>query len=185
MKRLFLLAGLMLLPISAYAHPGHGGLLAGVLHPLSGVDHLAAMFAVGLLAARLAGRGRWVLPAGFVLAALIGALLGFGGLSLPALEPLIVASVVVLGVLLTLRAEAVQLSWLLALVLPWGLLHGNAHALEASGSPHLFVAGFLFSTALLHAAGLLVGARAQPMLLRAGGGLIAGLGGWLLWGALA
>lgn len=184
MKRL-LLAALLLLPVSAYAHPGHGGFVAGVLHPLSGLDHLAAMIAVGLLAARLAGSGRWVLPAGFVLAALLGALLGFGGLALPALEPLIAISVVVLGGLLALRGEAVRLPWLLALVMPWGLLHGNAHALEASGSPHLLVAGFLLSTALLHAVGWLAGTRAQPVLLRAGGGVIAGLGGWLLWGALA
>uniref|UniRef100_UPI0005B8FE5F HupE/UreJ family protein n=1 Tax=Pseudomonas aeruginosa TaxID=287 RepID=UPI0005B8FE5F len=50
MKLPKLLAALALLaaPALAFAHPGHGehGLVAGLAHPLTGLDHLLAMFAV-------------------------------------------------------------------------------------------------------------------------------------------
>jgi urease accessory protein len=52
-----------LLPAVALAHPGHGetsGFAAGALHPLGGLDHLIALVAVGVLAARL--NGRWLAP---------------------------------------------------------------------------------------------------------------------------
>ncbi|EPM83890.1 urease accessory protein, partial [Pseudomonas syringae pv. actinidiae ICMP 18886] len=41
---------LLLVPTLALAHPGHGdnGLIAGISHPLGGLDHLLAMLAVGL-----------------------------------------------------------------------------------------------------------------------------------------
>src|SRR5262249_61551230 len=55
-------------PTVASAHPGHdgAGLIHGFLHPLGGVDHIIAMVAVGLLAARLGGRALWLVPASFV-----------------------------------------------------------------------------------------------------------------------
>ncbi len=61
-----LLATLILLPLPALAHTGHdaGGFASGLLHPLTGSDHLLAMFAVGLWAASLGGRSgpcRWPL----------------------------------------------------------------------------------------------------------------------------
>ena len=48
-----------LLPALALAHPGHGAedsFLAGILHPASGIDHVAAFVVVGMLATRLDGR---------------------------------------------------------------------------------------------------------------------------------
>ncbi|MFN6977257.1 MAG: HupE/UreJ family protein, partial [Gemmobacter sp.] len=43
--------GALLLSTPALAHTGHGGtsgLLAGLLHPVLGLDHLLAMVAVGI-----------------------------------------------------------------------------------------------------------------------------------------
>ena len=87
---------------AALAHPGHesASFLSGFNHPLGGLDHLLAMLAVGLYAAQQAGRARWSLPAGFVLAMLLGAALGASGIRLPAVEAGIAASVLVLGLLL-------------------------------------------------------------------------------------
>src|ERR1700730_2978472 len=61
---------LALAPTVAFAHPGHDGasLVHGFLHPLGGVDHIIAMVAVGLLAARLGGRALWLGSAGLALA---------------------------------------------------------------------------------------------------------------------
>ena len=51
MKRILPLL-LILTPSVALAHPGHGiGFLAGLEHPLTGMDHLLAMLAIGLWAA--------------------------------------------------------------------------------------------------------------------------------------
>ncbi|HQT01102.1 MAG TPA: HupE/UreJ family protein [Thiobacillus sp.] len=185
----------MATPLAAVAHPGHGGVFAGFAHPFTGLDHFAAMFAVGLLAAQMAGRARWALPGGFVLAALAGALLGFGRVVLPGLESVIAASVAVLGMALIWRRGSVRpvgrdsptcvTALLTVLVAAFGLFHGNAHALEASGSPVGFVAGFLTGTTLLHGLGLVVGARVQDLIVRAAGVALAALGGWLMLGTLA
>ncbi|OPK06707.1 protein hupE, partial [Pseudomonas veronii] len=99
LKKLFAAAALLLAPALAFAHPGHGdnGLVAGISHPLGGLDHLLAMLAVGLWAAQQKGAARWALPCTFVATLLLGGLLGFEGLALPALESGIAASVLALG----------------------------------------------------------------------------------------
>ena len=54
LNKLSAAATLLLAPALAFAHPGHGdnGLVAGISHPLGGLDHLLAMLAVGLCAAQ-------------------------------------------------------------------------------------------------------------------------------------
>ena len=80
-KALYSLA-LFLTPAVAFAHPGHGdhGLIAGIAHPISGLDHLLAMLAVGLWAAQQQGAARLALPCTFVGSMLVGGLLGFEGM---------------------------------------------------------------------------------------------------------
>ena len=180
------LFGLALLPVAAHAHPGHGGLVAGLAHPFSGLDHTATLFAVGLLAAyQPDSRARAVLPAGFILAAAAGAALGFAGWALPGCECMIAASVLALGLALAVRDIPVGLSLLFAMVLPWGLFHGNAHALESSGQAAWFTAGFLLGMLLLTAAGFALGRGLKQGAVRALGAGIAALGGWLMLGTLA
>ena len=58
-----------LVPAAASAHVGVGdtnGFVHGVSHPLSGLDHILAMVAVGLFATRLGGRALWLVPLTFV-----------------------------------------------------------------------------------------------------------------------
>src|SRR5712691_9534094 len=92
-------AFLALAPTVAFAHPGHEGasLVHGFLHPLGGVDHIVAMVAVGLLAARLGGRALWLVPASFVATMAVAGLAGMAGAGLPYVETGIALSVVVLG----------------------------------------------------------------------------------------
>ena len=79
-----LLASALVASSSAMAHPGHAeGALAGLMHPLTGADHLLAMVAVGLWAAQLGGRAQWLLPASFVGFLAAGGALGAAGVSLP------------------------------------------------------------------------------------------------------
>lgn len=155
--RVFLCAALSVLPVFAFAHPGHAesGLITGMAHPVTGIDHLLAMFAVGLWAAQQKkGIARWMLPVTFAGCMVPGALLGFGGFTVMYLETGIAASVLALGILVAVAARPPMI---LAIVISglFGLAHGTAHGLELPGmsSPWEYVAGFVAATSALHAAG--------------------------------
>ena len=161
MTKRFTLSALALAAFTtaAVAHPGHGtGLAAGILHPLTGLDHIAAMVAVGLLAARLGGRGLWAVPASFVVMMTAGGVAGMMGVSLPVTETMIALSVVVLGVLAVGRAK-LPLALAMALAGSFAVFHGLAHGAElpAGASSLGFAAGFVVSTIALHGVGLGVG----------------------------
>ena len=131
LNKLFAAAALLLTPALAFAHPGHGdnGLVAGISHPLGGIDHLLAMLAVGLWAAQQKGAARWALPCTFVGTMLIGGVLGFEGLALPALESGIAASVLALGLAVALAVRPPLFMAVGATAL-FALFHGVAHGLE-------------------------------------------------------
>jgi len=169
----------------AFAHPFHGvaaGASAGFLHPFSGFDHLLAMVAVGLWAARRGGRALWLAPLSFVGAMLAGGLAGFTGLSLPAIEHLVAGSVLALGLLVALPRTP-TLGAGCAMIAAFGAFHGLAHAAELpAGAPAaMYAAGFALATALLHAAGVLGGRALSAAALRATGISLALAGGLLLF----
>jgi urease accessory protein len=79
----------MVLPTAAEAHvmAGEGGgFLHGFEHPLSGLDHMLAMFCVGLWGAQMGGRSVWSLPIAFPLIMVVGGMMGIAGVPLPAVE---------------------------------------------------------------------------------------------------
>jgi urease accessory protein len=179
-------AVLLAAALPAAAHPGHGpitGFAAGIQHPLSGIDHLLAMIAVGLWAGLCGGRREWLWPATFVSSMVAGGIIGmFAVITIP-IEPVILASVMVLGLAtaLSLRAPLVLGGMLIA---AFGLAHGYAHGTEIPHTAHKldFAAGFTMMTAMLHAMGVLAAARLRQLRLDfvarfAGGGIvIAGIG---------
>jgi urease accessory protein len=169
-------AALAALAAPAHAHVGIGAttsLGAGFAHPLSGLDHIAAMVAVGLWAALKGGRAVWVWPAAFVGVMLVGGALGIAGVAVPLVEPGILASVVALGLLVALAAD-LPVAAGAAIIGVFALFHGHAHGAEipetAGGLEYL--AGFALATALLHAAGigagLLLGSRFRGVVRLAG-----------------
>lgn len=145
-------------PAFAHLDPSeHGSFAAGFSHPLFGTDHVLAMIAVGLWAALLGGRAVWALPTAFVGAMVAGFALSLAGMPLPYVEPFILASVVVLGTVVAL-ALRLPLGLSAALVAAFGICHGHAHGGEIGSAGELgYAAGFVLATALLHAAGLLIG----------------------------
>jgi urease accessory protein len=146
---------LIIAAVPALAHEGHGGGLAGgLLHPLSGADHLLAMISIGLFAAMRGGRALWAWPLAFVGAGAAGFVACRNGLVVPLAELMALASVLALG-LLVAAAVRVNFSVGLALVAVFGVCHGQAHASEAgSQAIAAFAAGFLVTSAALHVAGL-------------------------------
>ena len=166
---------------AAIAHPGHdgaGGLASGLMHPLTGWDHLLAIIAVGLLAAQL--RSTRLIPAAFLSAMALGAVLGRWTGPVSGLEQAVAASVFVLGILVALRVRmpaGAGAAWAGA----FALLHGAAHGAEmpASAGGLAYGLGFLASTALLLAAGVAAGrlsARLPSRASRAPGWIVAAAG---------
>jgi urease accessory protein len=177
---------------SALAHTGvemhqHQSFMAGFLHPFTGLDHMAVMLAVGLWSALVAKQfGHEMLwgPLGFSNMLLAGAALGLQGLQIPAVEPLIAASVVATGLLvltkLPLRGVAAAL-----LVGLFAVFHGVAHGYELADNANAFetLAGMVSATLLLHGMGLALGwslRGANVWLPRVLGGAVAAFGSALL-----
>lgn len=156
-----LLFGTLFLTTPALAHPGHAGesFGHGLLHPFGGLDHLLAMVAVGLLAARIAGRKKWFLPASFVGFMLVGGLVGLAGVEvgMSVVEWGIVVSVLVFGAMIV-GLPRVPLVASTLVIGAFALFHGYAHVAEmGSASAVAFLGGMTAGTALLHALGLAAG----------------------------
>jgi urease accessory protein len=173
--------------LPALAHTGadgaaHHGLLDGLLHPLTGLDHLAAMLAVGAWSA-LVLRPTWLGPLAFVLMLVCGALLGAAGVAVPAVEPMIAASVLVMGLLICAR-QSLPVAAAVALVGTFAVFHGVAHGAELAGGDTAWsLVGMLASTAALHLVGMALGHFGQARslwLARSLGCAVAGLGVYML-----
>lgn len=179
-KRLLPAAILALVPTAAWAHPGHdasAGLVAGLIHPLTGLDHLVAMALVGVWAALFAPKTRTALlvPGAFVSAMIAGFAISAYLPGLPA-EGLILASLAVLGLAAAAGLRA-PLPLAVAAAGLFGFGHGLAHGFETpeGAFPALFAAGFLASTAVLHGFGMLM-ARVLPERLTRAVSAVAAVG---------
>ena len=148
------IAAILLAATPALAHPGQGGGIgAGFAHPMTGLDHVLAMLAVGLWAALSGKRAMLAWPAAFVVAMAAGFGLTQAGLVVPQVEPIILASVIGLGAAIALKLHAPI--WLgAAAIAAFGIAHGAAHGMELHGAPLTFAGGFLMASLLLHAAGI-------------------------------
>jgi urease accessory protein len=159
--RLIVTVAILLAPGIAFAHPGYsagGGLLVGFLHPFSGIDHLLAMTAVGLLAAHLGGRALWAVPLTFVAVMTLGGVCRFAGVSLPFVETAIALSVLVFGAAIFMRMTLPVFS-AMALVGMFALFHGHAHGTEmpANSVWLAYGVGFMIATVVLHGFGIALG----------------------------
>ena len=159
------------------------GFITGLAHPFMGLDHLLAMIAVGIWAAQTGGSAVWRLPSSFIVMMAIAALISASGFSLPALEPLIAGSVVLLG-LMVVFAIRLPINLSMLLVGLFAVFHGYAHGLEIpqASSAILYGSGFVLATALLHLIGIGLGkvAYRKHLLSRLIGSMIALAGLYLV-----
>ncbi len=179
-------------PAAAHLDPvAHGSFAAGFTHPLFGLDHVLAMVVVGVWAALQGGRAVWAVPAAFVGSMVIGFAAALFGVPLPLVEPAILASIVVVGLL-----AAIALSvpvWVAgALVATFAIFHGHAHGGEmGAAGAFAYGVGFAAATALLHgigagvtlAAARALGASNGRLAARAFGGATAAAGLVIAFGA--
>ena len=182
LRRLAICLAALLAATPALAHPGDPGhgIAHGFAHPFGGLDHLLAMVAVGAWAAQLGGRARWLVPAGFVGAMMLGAVAGLVGIALPLVEAGIAASVLLLGLMVALVVR-MPTGVSATLVAIFAVFHGHAHGSElpVGESALAYALGFVAATVALHGAGLTAGLRSGRLgrgLVRAGGAGAAAAG---------
>ena len=179
---IFVLSVLAAAPAGAHLLKAvEGGWSEGFAHPFSGIDHLAAMVAVGVWATQLERPALLLLPLVFPLLMALGAGLNLAGAPLPGVEDGVAVSVAVLGVLLAVAAR--PRLWVgAAVVAVFGLFHGYAHGAEMpeTAEPLLYGLGLLFATAILLSIGIGLGLTTRSptgqKLLPVGAAAMAGIG---------
>ena len=145
---------LLLIMLASTGAQAHTGVEAGWLHPLSGVDHLLAMIAIGAWSCQMGGRAVWIVPSAFVSFMMLGGLLGFEQVDLPGVEIGIVLSVILLGLAIALeKTFAVAIAAIGVGI--FGIFHGYAHGYEmpVMDNKLAYSAGCLGTTAALHVVG--------------------------------
>lgn len=185
------LTGLLWAP-AAHAHVLQGeavSFLVGLGHPVSGLDHILAMIAVGLWGAQLGPPALWLLPVTFPMVMALGGMLALLGVPLPGVEVGIAVSAVLLG-LAVMSALRPPLAATAVLVAIFAVFHGHAHGVELPAGQNglLYSMGFVVATGLLHGVGIAVSLVHRwpwgQTLLRTAGGGIALAGAIFLWRAV-
>jgi urease accessory protein len=184
---------LLLWPASALGHTRGGealGFTSGLLHPVSGLDHVLAMIAVGLWGAQLGAPAMWLLPVTFPMVMAFGGMLGLMGMKLPGIEVGIALSAIALG--LAVCSEARPKLWIAALIVGFfAIFHGHAHGTELPPGANgiLYSIGFVLATGTLHAVGISLGLihrwPAGQTALRVAGAIVALAGVVFLWRAIS
>jgi len=173
----------------ALAHTGADtsgpGLVRGLLHPLSGLDHVLAMLAVGMWGAQLGWPAIWVLPIAFPMVMALGAVWGILGLPLPAVEIGVASSVIVLGGFIA-SGKRPPLALAACVVAAFAVFHGYAHGVENKQGVDFasYCLGFVVATGTIHLTGIGIGFVTHlprgKTLLRVGGALISLTGCFLV-----
>jgi urease accessory protein len=163
------------------------GLLSGLGHPVIGLDHLAAIIAIGCIAATQP-RGA-MLAVGFVIAMIVGTIVHLGEATIPYGEILVTLSVFVLG-LVMLRLRPIPPLVALGLFVPVGFFHGYALGESIVGAEPAPLYAYLAGLAIIQSAialtamtltrRLIQRRSLEPVSLRLLGAGIAGVGFALL-----
>jgi len=167
-----------------------GGFLSGLSHPVSGLDHVLAMIAVGLWGAQLGRPALWLLPVAFPMMMAFGGMLGLVGMPLPGVEVGIAVSGVVLGALI-LGEIKMPIIGAVVVVAFFAVFHGHAHGTELQPGQNamLYSLGFVIMTGVLHGVGIGIGLihrwDSGRVALRGAGAVVMAGGLYFLWGALA
>jgi len=176
--------------LEAHVQSGQAaGFFTGLKHPISGLDHVLAMIAVGLWGAQLGSPAVWMLPVAFPMMMAFGGFMGLVGLPLPGVEIGIALSAVLLGTVVA-RESRPSLAVAVLLVAFFAIFHGHAHGTELpKGQSGLtYSIGFVMATGCLHGVGIAIGLihkwPAGKTALRAAGAIVALAGVAFLWRAV-
>jgi urease accessory protein len=182
---LLILASALISPVTVLAHNPTGvagGFASGFMHPLTGIDHILAMVAVGIWGAQLGAPAIWALPVAFPLVMSVGGAMGVRGVPLVGVDIGIAASALLLGLMIFSEARP-PLAAAALLVGFFAIFHGYAHGAELphAANPLAYGVGFVIATGMLHVSGIGLGlvhrwpTGARALRLVGGGISLAGL----------
>ncbi|HYV72460.1 MAG TPA: HupE/UreJ family protein [Pseudolabrys sp.] len=129
------------------------GMLSGLGHPIIGLDHFAAVVAVGCIAAMHSAGAALVIA--FIVSMMAGVALHLNGATVPAAEILVALSVIALGVLMLGRRQMSAISALVLFALV-GLVHGYALGESIYGAEQTPLYAYLLGLAVIQSAIALV-----------------------------
>ena len=153
---------LFLTSSSVFAHATDagltGGMEAGFLHPLFGLDHLCAMICVGMLSSKMGGKFILTIPLFFIVSMMIGFVMGENGMIVPMFETWIALSVLLFATIL-LFVKNINWLWVAFPLFLFGISHGFAHGVEIGTTlnPREFQKGFFLASVLIHMVGITFG----------------------------
>jgi urease accessory protein len=150
---------LVLFSDCAYAHSGVQGMgdfYAGLLHPLTALEHVLPFFALGLLTGQQGTKSQGA-PALFAVALMLGAAACLWLPGAPAIDLVNVVSVLILGALIA-AAFSLPTPAYLGLALLFGLSHGyaNGAAIVPPMKGYLFILGVGLAGLVVTGYGLVV-----------------------------
>ncbi|HEY0981472.1 HupE/UreJ family protein [Schlesneria sp. T3-172] len=171
--RIFALALLLAMyatPVQAHPHHSHTnfqsfsqtvpdhGFWSGAVHPFTGIDHMLAMVAVGVLSVQVGGRALFWGPLSFLGGVSLGGLLGSLFHLSPGAQAAICVSLICMGMALAFRRVPPHV-YLFAVFAFFGAFHGIAHGEGkfVTGQDMDYMVGFVAGSAALHAVGLAIG----------------------------
>lgn len=164
-------AGLLSAPAAAHDGPRRAiGLIEGLVHPLSGADHILTFAAVGVLAAIRPPAERVALPLALFGAAAAGLVAGQAGFAFAAAETAILLLMAALA-LAVARAHSAGSGPLVLLMAATGFAHGFVHGAVVRSSADWagFAIGAALGSLLLFAIGLAAGLFCRRYPKRIGG----------------
>lgn len=143
---------LLLISPSLYAHTGgltDASLMTGLLHPLTGLDHLLVLLAVGFVTAKFQGKARLLLPVLFFGLMIVGAALS-RFVVIPFLEILLAISVLAFGLLASVQHQQIGKTLFIGLSC-FAIFHGYAHAAEipAAANAAVYLSALLLMSVLI------------------------------------
>jgi len=159
MNKRYLTILITLTPTLLIAHGSHGsGILAGVTHPILGVDHNVAIISCAILGYITDSKNWFLLPLGFLVSMIIGGLIGIGKEANPSIEMFIACSVLINGILIAYNKRLPSLA-LLLLMTVFGFVHGYAHGAEMpeSNTALKYVTGYVMGAIILSLIGYMLG----------------------------
>ncbi len=121
------------------------GLLSGLAHPVIGLDHLAFVLALGIVAA-FSNTGLRI-PLTFIAGSLVGVLAQYSQITLPLTETLVALSVVAVGLVFFMRRLPEPRLWLL-FAMAAGVVHGIAYGEAIVSAEHQVLAMYLAGLAV-------------------------------------
>ncbi|MGX9416054.1 HupE/UreJ family protein [Vibrio sp. WJH972] len=145
--------GLVLVSSSSFAHTGHsahGSFVEGILHPLTGWDHLLAMALIGLFLSEFTFRNASKISGVIMAAIASGYIIGLSWGGASSVEALVTTSILGLPLaLVALKKGGTKSVMAIAAVALFSVSHGLVQGAEAQGGAVQFGLGVMLASTLV------------------------------------